>query len=365
MSDRNKIYIGIIASSVIVLSSLIGIIHFWTRRSHTELAIDHPQITTYDSILPDQIQYQKAKEFLKNKKILEAIQSLPNTNTLDKKNQAILRSYLAEQSLQKDTLTGRQQAREYTQQADIILQNIHDKDSNIIQQQNQAIIVATCIRENQAIPKHLTNVIYQQKELQSVLQEIEDRLDTRELPLACKTRLQENIQKNKEVVRSWIQKTQDRKRTQQEINLKLTQTVDCDINNTPWQYEIAEQADKESSKYLLAQQQILALLIQNPSDLKDKLCQDKNDSDVNNSLTQTMDALVEPQNTTTPATNNQIKYQDINGDIQTIIENTLHSNNTLIQSIQNTIYDRSYKPLQYIQNLFNQFFGNTDDFISP
>lgn len=117
---------------------------------------------------------------------------------------------------------------------------------------------------------------------------------------------------------------------------------------------------------MFAQQQILSLLIQNPSDLSDQLCQGKNDSDLDNSLTQTMQQLLDPSQPNTKHTsNNEIKYQDIDKDIQTIIHTTQQSSDTAINSIQQTIHDNTYDPSQYIKNLFNQFFGNINDFISP
>lgn len=233
MPDHHKIYTGILACIIVVLGSLIGITHFWTKRSHTELAIDHPQIDNHNFILPDEIGYQKAKQLLAHNKIIQAIKSLPNTSTTDKKNQAILRSYLAEQEIQKDTLTGRQQARQYTQQANEILASINDNESLKMQEQNQTIILTTCIVESQAIVQHLTNIVDQQKETQSTIKQIDNMLAKRDLPPSCKTQLKKNIQSNQEAISSWIQNTQAKNISQKETNLKLTETVACDINNIP------------------------------------------------------------------------------------------------------------------------------------
>ena len=123
--------------------------------------------------MPDQIQYQRAKQLLAQGKILQAIQSLPNDNNTDKKNQAVLRSYLAEQEIQKDTLTGRQQARQYTQQANEILQNIRDADSLELQEQNQATILATCIKETDAIEQYRSDIIQKQYDIQDTLTKID------------------------------------------------------------------------------------------------------------------------------------------------------------------------------------------------
>ncbi len=107
------------------------------------------------------------------------------------------------------------------------------------------------------------------------------------------------------------------------------------------------------------------LLEQNSPDLANKLCQGKNDSQLDNQLSQTMQELLEQSNTQTqPASSNQIKYQDIDEDIQNIIHDTQDTNTSLIQSIQKTTQSDGYDPIDYIQKLFRQFFGNTKDFTS-
>lgn len=316
--------------------------------------------------MPDQIQYQRAKQLLAQNKILQAIQSLPNTTTTDKKNQAILRTYLAEQEIQKDTLTGRQQAREYTKQADDILQYITDTESIQLQKQNQATILATCIGENQAILQYRTNIIQKQYTIQSLLTDIAKLLEKRTLPPACKTELQNNVQNNQEILQSRIQGSKDKQRQQKQTNRELIDTVACDIDTTPQRYQMTQQADNENNKYLVAQQSIAQLLESNPPDLVDQLCQGKNDSQLDNQLSQTMQQLLDTSpSLAQPASSNEVKYQDIDQDIQTIIENTQTTNTSLIQSIQETIHNTTYNPIDYIQNLFKEFFGNADDFTSP
>lgn len=110
----------------------------------------------------------------------------------------------------------------------------------------------------------------------------------------------------------------------------------------------------------------MQLLQQNPKDLANKLCQGKNDSQLDNQLSQTMQELLgqsEPQ--VQAASSNEIQYQDIDQDIQTIIQEAQMNNTSLIQSIQKTIHNTTYDPIQYIQKLFQEFFGNTKDFTSP
>jgi len=316
--------------------------------------------------LPDQIQYQRAKQLLAQNKILQAIQALPNDSDTDKKNQAILRTYLAEQEIQKDTLTGRQQAREYTQQANTILQGIIDTDSTTIQQQNQTTILATCIKETDAIEHYRSDIIENQYNIQATLTKIDQLLDQRSLPIECKTELQKNIDTNQEVLDLRIRNSKDKQIQQKQINRDLINTAACDIQTTPQQYQITKQAAIENDKYLASQTFILLLLQQNPPDLADKLCQGKNDSQLDNQLSQTMQELLEQSNTQTqPASSNQIKYQDIDQDIQNSIHDTQDINTSLIQAIHKTTQSNAYDPIEYIQKLFKQFFGNTKDFTSP
>lgn len=315
--------------------------------------------------MPDQIQYQRAKQLLAQGKILQAIQSLPNDNNTDKKNQAVLRSYLAEQEIQKDTLTGRQQARQYTQQANEILQNIRDADSLELQEQNQATILATCIKETDAIEQYRSDIIQKQYNIQDTLTKIDQLLDKRSLPLQCKTELQENIHTNQEILTLRIRNSKDKQIQQKQINRELVNTVACDIQTTPQRYQITKQAVIENDKYLASQTFIALLLETNPPDLANKLCQGKDDSQLDNQLSQTMQELLDQSDTQSqPASSSQIKYQDIDQDIQTIIQDTQKTNTSLIQSIQKTTQSSTYDPIDYIQKLFKQFFGNTKDFTS-
>lgn len=366
MPDHKNIYIGIAICSIISIWAIVFINNTRSKRSRTEKAIDQPQIATTNIILPDQIQYQRAKQLLAQNKVLQAIQSLPNDSNADKKNQAILRSYLAEQEIQKDTLTGRQQARAYTEQANTILQNMSDTESIQLQEQNQATILATCIQESQAIADYRPSIIQTQYNIQITLASIAKLLAQRTLPAECKNQLSKNIQTNQSVLESRIQNSKDKQRAHKQINRGLITTLDCNTNIIPQQYQITQQAKEENDKYLFAQQTILQLLQQNPNDLADKLCQGKNDSQLDNQLSQTMQELLgQSESPAQAASSNQIQYQDIDQDIQTIIQETQGTNTSLIQSIQKTIHDTSYDPIDYIQKLFQEFFGNTKDFISP
>ncbi len=229
MPDQKKIYIGISACFIIVVWALFLVNNTRSKRSRTEKAISQPQIWAINIILPDQIQYQRAKQLLAQDKILQAIQSLPNDNNTDRKNQAILRTYLAEQEIQKDTLTGRQQAREYTEQANNILKNIIDTDSISLQQQNQTTILATCIQETDAIEQYRSDIIQNQYNIQTTLAKINQLLDQRSLPMECKRELQKNIASNQEILDLRIRNSKDKQIQQRQINRELIHTVACDI----------------------------------------------------------------------------------------------------------------------------------------
>lgn len=366
MSDHKKNYVGIILCSIICIGAIFLTIQRRSKRSRAELAIQQPQIQTDDSILSDQIQYQRAKQLLAQNKVLQAIQNIPNHNDTDKKNQAILWTYLAEQEIQADTLSGRQKAREYIQEADSILENIPDAESINLQEQNQAALLATCIGENQAIARYRPDIIQTQYSIQTILTEIEKLLQKANIPNTCKTDFQKSIQTNQEILISRIRNSKAKQSEQKQINRQLTNSLTCDTDTVSKRYQITNQAKIENDKYLAAQQYILSILQQNPANLIEQLCQGKNDSQLDNQLSQTMQELLDKGETQEqPASSNEVKYQDIDQDIQTIIQNTQDTNQSLIQSIQQTIHTNTYKPLEYIQKLFQQFFGNSNDFISP
>lgn len=102
----------------------------------------------------------------------------------------------------------------------------------------------------------------------------------------------------------------------------------------------------------------------------DELCQaTKNDSQINEGIQSTIDKLLNSLNKNTdntssmaqPATNLP-QYIPFDANDQKLLENIDKKNKIRIRQIQRLKSDPAYQGMDYIQNLFYQFYGNTGDF---
>ena len=106
------------------------------------------------------------------------------------------------------------------------------------------------------------------------------------------------------------------------------------------------------------------------TDAISQLCQAKNDSQVNQWLQSTIDKLLNSFNpkwdtTNVPGNFNQIYYTPLDANDQKLLESVDKKNKIRIRQIQRLKSDPDYQGMNYIQSLFQEFYGNTGDFISP
>lgn len=103
------------------------------------------------------------------------------------------------------------------------------------------------------------------------------------------------------------------------------------------------------------------------ADMISQLCQAKNDSQVNQWLQSTIDKLLNGFNpkwdtVNTPGSSNGIYYTPLDANDQKLLESVDKKNKIRIRQIQRLKSDPDYQWMNYIQNLFQEFYGNTGDF---
>lgn len=108
------------------------------------------------------------------------------------------------------------------------------------------------------------------------------------------------------------------------------------------------------------------------TDMITQLCQAKNDSQVNEWIQSTIDKLLsslqksrEPSTSNLLPSTNSIQYTPLDASDQKLLENIDKKNKIWIRQIQRLKSDPEYQGMEYIQSLFQEFYGNTGDFISP
>lgn len=105
-------------------------------------------------------------------------------------------------------------------------------------------------------------------------------------------------------------------------------------------------------------------------DMITQLCQAKNDSQINEWIQSTIDKLLNSFNKQSDSKNtigntNQIYYTPLDASDQKLLESIDKKNKIWIRQIQRLKSDPEYQGMEYIQSLFQEFYGNTGDFISP
>ena len=107
------------------------------------------------------------------------------------------------------------------------------------------------------------------------------------------------------------------------------------------------------------------------TDMITQLCQAKNDSQINEWIQSTIDKLLSSfkDNTSTlqhfNTSTNSIQYTPLDASDQKLLESIDKKNKIWIRQIQRLKSDPEYQGMEYIQSLFQEFYGNTGDFISP
>lgn len=107
-----------------------------------------------------------------------------------------------------------------------------------------------------------------------------------------------------------------------------------------------------------------------------QLCQETaNDAQINQGIQNTIQQLLSslqqnvsgsqvPDFSNTPSSN-QPNYIPLDADEQKLLESIDKKNKTRIRTLQRLKNDPEYSGMEYIQTLFQEFYGNTGDFISP
>ena len=104
------------------------------------------------------------------------------------------------------------------------------------------------------------------------------------------------------------------------------------------------------------------------TDMITQLCQAKNDSQVNEWIQSTIDKLLASLNNDSESKNSignssEIYYTPLDANDQKLLENIDKKNKIWIRQIQRLKSDPEYQGMNYIQSLFQKFYGNTGDFI--
>jgi len=103
--------------------------------------------------------------------------------------------------------------------------------------------------------------------------------------------------------------------------------------------------------------------LQDP-ELITQLCQAKDDAQINQSMQSTIDKLLsslneKPSTSNLQPSTNTPQYIPLNANEQKLLESIEQKNKIRIRQIQRLKSDPNYQGLDYINTLFNEFYGNT------
>lgn len=329
--------------------------------------------------------YLQTQKYIQNNNIPEALKVLPYKTAKDQYNHGTLKIRYALQEIQKDSLTGKQTAREYSNQAQEDFQNAINNNINpliqnqivhntqIAQEANVVIHTKVCIDELSYIQSTITNNTQLLQEIQDTLNNQKTIVQKANMPTQCRQIIQERIAKNQQAIQY---RQTDNNNTQ-----KLTRALQIQYIQDPAQCLQTNfvQATQETTKlhqYIQAVAQAQKLLTESmqTSDqkIREELCkQQGSDGDVGNTIQQSYKQIQEalekspnPKDNNTQTTPPIQQYKNIDTDTQKLLEQLDTNNKSRIQKMQDIKIQQQYSPRDYIQELFNKFYGNPDDFTS-
>lgn len=113
-----------------------------------------------------------------------------------------------------------------------------------------------------------------------------------------------------------------------------------------------------------------ALKINSTQSIKELCEQSKNDAEINQQIEDSVQELLQKlndnkmENQTQKKSTNEVKYKDFfDENEKKILEEIQQTNHSRINTILDIRGKGNYDPERYINDMFNQFYGNSGDFI--
>lgn len=207
---------------------------------------------------------------------------------------------------------------------------------------------------------------------QSVLKDELQSVQTTSVPLDCKKRWTDTIQQSQQHLWDLRNILTDQEKVQQTIlSKKRTNPSLCLQTQDTSVLKNMQKTQQKIGEFLGQHQESLALRSSWNPDVIAQLCKAKDDAQINQWIENTIDQLLSSlnnQDVTSPnnqfQNTNQPNYVPRDADEEKLLESIDKKNKIRIRQVQRLKTDPEYSGMNYIQTLFQEFYGNSGDFIS-
>jgi uncharacterized protein (UPF0147 family) len=198
-------------------------------------------------------------------------------------------------------------------------------------------------------------------ELQSV--------QTKSISADCKKRWTDTIQQSQQHLGDLRTILTDQEKVQQTIlSKKRTNPSLCLQTQDTRVLKNIQKTEQKIGEFLWQHQESLALRNSGNPDAIAQLCKAKDDAQINQGIENTINQLLsslkdqDSSSTNNQFQNNQPNYVPLDANEEKLLESIDKKNKIRIRQLQRLKTDPEYSGMNYIQTLFNEFYGNTWDF---
>ena len=329
----------------------------------------------------------QANEAVKKQEYEKALQLISWNQSNDYYNRGTIQTLLAYKNALQSTISWLENAQvlvaQVQQNFDIAkklstsptITNAILDDKKTINSLSTVVDIKTCYGIGQTIVMNIDDIISTIKNINNTLDQEESYINqwAKSLDTACYERLIYIVKTSRQQVGElWLQIQKDATKYTADFSDKINDPKIC--IQTPYENIIPStiQGKQALEEYQLQHSNTVEVLKSNDSTSIKQLCnQAKNDAQINQNIESSVQELLQKlQDNTTEnqeqqRVTNKVNYKDFfNKDEKKALQQIKATNEWRINTILNIRGKGNYDPEQYINNMFNQFYGNSGDFIN-
>ena len=328
----------------------------------------------------------EASEAVKNQEYEKALQLISGNTSEDYYNRGTIQTLLAYKNGLQSTVSWLQTAQIFIAQAQQnfslakkltdsrVMKNTITNNQLAVNSLSSVIDIKTCYGIGQSIISHISDITDTIKNIKKTLDEEDEHINRRanSLPATCYEKLHTIVDTSKEQV-GLLQLQMDRNQTNylSDFSDKIDNPMIC--IQTPYEDILPSMIEwkKWLEDYESQHFNTIEALKNNDSNSIKELCQQtKNDAQINQQIEDAVQELLQKLEDNTLANQEQkkytkeVKYKDFfNEEEQAVLHEIQKANQWRIDTLLNIRWKWNYDPEQYINTMFNQFYGNSGDFI--
>ena len=376
--------------------SCIYIIQAFNESKIYDMAFTQSPVYTRNSVGKKIVNIQdtlKASDAIKKQEYEKALQLISGDTSEDYYNRATIQTLLAYKNALQSTILWLQNAQTFLAQAQqnftisrklstsIITKNAITNNEKATSSLSTVIDIKTCYTIGQTIIMSINDIDTMIKSIKNTLKQEEMYIDKRSSSLHadCYEKLHNIIDTSKEQVGLLQLQMQKNNNTYtSDFTDKIENPSIC--IQTPYENILPSIIKGKEWLWLYEQQHIntIEALKSNDSQSIKELCdQSKNDAQINqqieSSVQELLQKLEDNKTNNKPSSNekeqkrssNEVQYKDFfNENEQKALQDIQNTNQWRINTILDIRGKGNYNPERYINDMFNQFYGNSGDFIN-